>query len=221
MVARTIVFLAVRNVLRLLGLGPPPDAKDVEIAVLRHQLAILRRQVARPRHQPTDRLILASLPLQLPRERWAAFLVTPSTLLLRWHRELVRRRWTYPHIGTTRGLDDGAVELVVRLAEENRRWGYQRIVGECRKLGVRVSASSVRNILRRHRLGPARGGDPPADQSPGSFEPFRQFNSRLAPFRPWPSRRSWSARRPGTVPILVLRADIRLHVRVRPLACTR
>lgn len=64
MVARTIVFLAVRNVLRLLGLGPPPDAKDVEIAVLRHQLAILRRQVARPRHQPTDRLILASLSLQ-------------------------------------------------------------------------------------------------------------------------------------------------------------
>jgi len=158
-VAGTIVFLAVRKVLRLVGLGPRPDANDVELAVLRHQLAILRRQVARPRYRPTDRLILASLSRPLPRERWAAFLVTPNTLL-RWHRELVRRRWTQPHTGAGRGLDAGVVELVVRLAEENHRWGYRRIAGECRKLGVRVSASSVRNILRRRRLGPAprRGG---------------------------------------------------------------
>ena len=159
MVAHTIVFLAVRKAPRLVGLGPQPDAKDVEIAVLRHQLAILRRQVVRPRYRPTDRLILASLSRLLPRERWAAFLVTPSTLI-RWHRELVRRRWTYPRTGRTRGLDPGVVQLVVRLAEENRRWGYRRIAGECRRLGVRVSASSVRNILRRRRLGPAprRGG---------------------------------------------------------------
>jgi putative transposase len=152
------MFLAVRNVLRLVGLGPRPKAEDVEIAVLRHQLAILRRQVARPRYQPSDRL-LASLSRLLPRERWTAFLVTPSTLL-RWHRELVRRRWIYPHTGAGRGLDAGVVEPVVRLAEDNSRWGYQRIAGECRKLGVRVSASSVRNILRRRRVGPAprRGG---------------------------------------------------------------
>ncbi len=159
MAARTIVFLAVGNVLRLVGLGPRPEAADVEIAVLRHQLAILRRQVARPRYQPTERLLLASLSRLLPRERWSAFLVTPNTLL-RWHRELVRRRWTYPHTGKIRGLDAGVVELVLRLAEENSRWGYERIAGECRKLGVRVSASSVRNILRRRRVGPAprRGG---------------------------------------------------------------
>jgi hypothetical protein len=84
----TMVFLFVRRVLRLVGLGPKPDDKDVEIAVLRHQLAVLHRQVARPRHAPTDRLILATLARLMPWECWSAFLVTPATLL-RWHRELV------------------------------------------------------------------------------------------------------------------------------------
>ncbi|HEV8559540.1 MAG TPA: integrase [Actinophytocola sp.] len=92
MAARTLGFLIVRRMLGLVGFGPAPDAKDVEIAVLRHQL---RRQVARPRHSAADRLVLATLATVLPRERWGIFLVTPSTLL-RWHRELVRRRWTYP-----------------------------------------------------------------------------------------------------------------------------
>src|SRR5205807_5294653 len=137
------------------------DDKDVEIAVLRHQLAVLRRQVARPRYAHTDRLVLAALARMLPRERWSAFLVTPATLL-RWHRELVRRRWTYscePRV--RKGLDPAVVELVLRLARENPRWGYQRICGECAKLGMKVSATSVRNILRRHGLGPApRQGGP-------------------------------------------------------------
>src|SRR5437016_9523600 len=156
----TIVFLVVRHVLGLVGPGPKPDDKDVEIAVLRHQLAVLHRQVARPRYAPTDRLILATLARLLPRERWSAFLVTPATLL-RWHRELVRRRWTYPRKPRVqRGVDPALVELVLRLARENPRWGYLRICGECAKLGVKVSATSVRNILRRHGLGPAprRGG---------------------------------------------------------------
>jgi transposase InsO family protein len=81
--------------------------------------------------------------------------------LLRWHRELIARRWSYPHTGRYRRvLDEQIVALVVRLAQENPRWGYLRIVGECRNLGVRVSATSVRRILRRHGLGPAprRGG---------------------------------------------------------------
>jgi hypothetical protein len=151
----TLVFLLVRRVLGLVSLGPKPDDKDVEIAVLRHQLAVLHRQVARPRYGPSDRLILATLARLLPRERWSAFLVTPATLL-RWHRELVRRRWTYarePRV--RRGLDPAVVELVLRLARENPRWGYLRICGECAKLGMKVSATSVRNILRRHGLGPA------------------------------------------------------------------
>ena len=70
--ASTIVFLVIRRVFGLVGLGPKPDDKDVEIAVLRHQLAVLHRQVARPRYAPTDRLVLATLARLLPRERWLA-----------------------------------------------------------------------------------------------------------------------------------------------------
>ena len=102
--------------------------------------------------------MLATLARLLSRERWAAFLVTPATLL-RWHRELIARSWTYPRHGqpapNALDLDDEVVALVVRLAQENPRWGYLRIVGECRKLGVPISATSVRNVLRHHRLRPA------------------------------------------------------------------
>src|SRR4051812_23304653 len=152
--------MIVRRALGVLGCGPTPDADVVEIAVLRHQLAVLRRQVPRPRYTPADRMLLAGLAKLLPRERWAVFLVTPATLL-RWHRELIARRWTYPKTGRDpRRLDEEVVTLVVRLARDNPRWGYLRIVGECRNLGVRVSATSVRRILRRDGFGPAprRGG---------------------------------------------------------------
>jgi transposase InsO family protein len=151
----SVTFLLVRR-LDLLRLGSSPDQKDVEIAVLRHQLAVLRRQVARPRYSPSDRAVLATLARFLNRERWGAFLVTPATLL-RWHRDLVARSWTFPRRGrtATNALDQEVVALVLRLAREDRRWGYLRIVGECRKLGVTVSATSVRNVLRRHRLKPA------------------------------------------------------------------
>jgi len=115
-----ITFLLVR---RLLGrLGPTPDEKDIETAVVRHQLAVLRRQVARPRYSPADRALLATLARLLSRQRWAAFLVTPATLL-RWHRELVARSWTYPrHDGPApNALGDEVVALVLRLAKENPR----------------------------------------------------------------------------------------------------
>src|SRR3954464_766712 len=85
MVVRTLAFVVARRVLGLVGLGQAPDAKDIEIAVLRHQLMVLRRQVTRPRYTPQDRLMLAMLAHWLPRERWAAFQVTPATVL-RWHR---------------------------------------------------------------------------------------------------------------------------------------
>jgi hypothetical protein len=82
-------------------------------------------------------------------------MVTPSTLL-RWHRHLVTRHWTYPRNSMQRpGLDAKVVDAVLRLARENPRWGYLRIKGECAKLGLVVSATSIRNILRRHHLGPA------------------------------------------------------------------
>ena len=134
-----------------------PGVKGASFGV---QLLVLRRQVARPRYTPTDRTVLATLAKLLPRDRWPIFLVAPSTLL-RWHHELIRWRWTYPTNGRSRrALDTQVVDLVGRLARDNPRWGYVRIVGECRKLGVRVSATSVRTILRRRHLGPAprRGG---------------------------------------------------------------
>jgi xylose isomerase len=114
---RPLTFLLVRRLIDLLRLGPTSDEKDVEIAVLRHQLAVLRRQVARPRYTPADRAVLATLARLLTRGRWAAFLVTPATLL-RWHRELVARSWTYPRRGhaAPNALEDDVVALVLRLA---------------------------------------------------------------------------------------------------------
>ena len=114
------------------------------------------RCASRPRYSPTDRAVLATLARLLPRERWATLLVTPATLM-RWHRKLLARHWTYPHRneGAHNTLAADIVALILRLGRENPRWGYLRIVGECAKLGVTVSATSVRNVLRRHRLRPA------------------------------------------------------------------
>ena len=98
-----------------------------------------------------------------PRERWVVLLVTPSTVL-RWHRELIARRWTYPPNGRDRrGLDEEIVALVVRLARENPRWGYVRIVGECRSLGcglrrLRYGGSCTGMVLGRHRAAAGRPG---------------------------------------------------------------
>ena len=130
-------------------------AKDAEILVLRQQLDVLRRQVARPRSSWSDRALIAALARLVPRGRWAAFLVTPETIL-RWHRALVRRRWTYPDRRPGRPpLPETTVALIVRLARENQRWGYLRIVGELKKFGVTASKGSVANVLRRHGLPPA------------------------------------------------------------------
>jgi transposase InsO family protein len=131
-------------------------SKDVEIAVLRHQLRVLRRQVARPSFRPIDRAFLTAAARALPRDLWPSFLVTPQTLL-RWHRELVRRKWTY-RTAKKPGrppIDPEVEDLVLRLARENPRWGYVRIQGELRKLGVRVGATTIRRLLRRSGLGPA------------------------------------------------------------------
>jgi hypothetical protein len=98
------------------------DAKEVEILVLRHQLAVLRRQHPRPRLQPQDRALLAALSRLLPRPRWSIFMVTPETLL-RWHRRMVRRRWTYPAQRPGRPSVPQQVQtVIVRLATENPRW---------------------------------------------------------------------------------------------------
>src|SRR5215218_8243511 len=110
---------------------------------------------ATARLQPTDRALLAALSRLLPRAHWSSFLVRPETLL-RWHRRMVARRWTYS--STSKGrrpVSDEVQQLVIRLARENPRWGYQRIHGELLRLGVWVSASSIRRVLRAHGLDPA------------------------------------------------------------------
>jgi hypothetical protein len=150
------VYWAVRRLLELfLLMGRDERAKDVEILVLRHELQVLRRQVARPRLRGSDRALLAALSSVLPRERRRSFLVQPVTLL-RWHREFVRRRWTYDFRRVGRpALPSPARELVLRLAAENPSWGYKRIHGELIGLGLSLSASSVWNILCRAGLEPA------------------------------------------------------------------
>lgn len=153
----SLVYFALRRLVQVLAPSSRDDAaRDVELLVLRHQLKVLSRQAHRPSLRRGDRILLAAASRLLPRERWRAFLVTPRTLL-RWHRELVRRRWTYRR-GRGPGrprLDEGTAELILRLAKENPRWGYQRIRGELLKLGIRVSATAIRRVLRREGLGPA------------------------------------------------------------------
>ncbi len=130
-------------------------AKDAEILVLRHQLAVLRRQVGKARFSWSDRAFIATQARLVPRERWASFLVAPESIL-RWHRALVRRHWIYPRQNPGRPpLPEETVTLIVRLAKENPRWGYLRIVGELKKLGVTVSKGSVANVLKYHDLPPA------------------------------------------------------------------
>ena len=135
------------------------DFKELEIIVLRHELAVLRRQVSRPALLPADRAFLAAASRLLPRARWRSFFVTPETLLA-WHRQLVARRWTYPGRRPGRPQVSREVrELVLRLARENPRWGYQRIAGELHGLGVMISATSVRTVLIDAGLGPAGARD--------------------------------------------------------------
>jgi putative transposase len=144
-----------RSIQALVLLVRGDAAKDLEILVLRQQLAVLRRQTPRPRLEPADRALLAAVSRVLPRARWSCFFVKPDTLL-RWHRRLVAGAWTYPHRQTGRPpLDTHVQQLIVRLARENPRWGYQRIKGELQRLGVQVSATAIRSTLRRHGLDPA------------------------------------------------------------------
>ena len=144
-------------------------SKDAEILVLRHQLAVLRRQVPRPRFSWSDRALVALLAGLAPRERWRSFLVTPQTVL-GWHRRLVQRHWTYPRRGPGRPpLADETVELIRRLARENPRWGYLRIVGELKKLGARVSKGGVAAVLRQHGIPPS-----PRRQGPSWSEFLRR-----------------------------------------------
>src|SRR6266487_1919507 len=134
-----VLLLLVRVLARLLVLqGTDGGTKDLEILVLRHQLWVLRRKTGRPRFTSLDRIVLAATSRLLPPDRWASFLVTPQTLL-RWHRELLRRKWTYRRDAgrQTTNRPRGCCAHPAD-ARENPRWGCVRICGELRKLGIRV-----------------------------------------------------------------------------------
>jgi putative transposase len=152
----SLLYIALRRVLQLVALRwRSQDFKELEIVVLRHELAILRRNVARPALRSADRAFLAAASRLVPRRRWNSFFVTPDTLM-GWHRQLVARRWTYSPRGAGRPPIAREVRaLVLRLARENPSWGYQRIAGEVAGLGFSVSATTVRGLIRQAGLGPA------------------------------------------------------------------
>jgi putative transposase len=131
------------------------DVKDLELLVLRHELDVLRGEVARPKFRAADRALLAAAACHLPRPLRGARLVTPRTLL-RWHRAFVRRKWRQPPGRRGRPRMPADVRAVVlRLARENPRWGHRRISGELARLGVRVSPSTIRRVLACAGLDPA------------------------------------------------------------------
>jgi putative transposase len=155
-VVLSFLYWLLRGLLELFVLRMRSEReKEIEILVLRHQLRVLERQVARPQLRVADRALLAAFSRALPRRAWSSFVVTPATLL-RWHRELVARRWAYPHRRPGRPATSEDVRaLVVRLARENPGWGYRRIQGELVGPGVSLAASTVWEILRREGIAPA------------------------------------------------------------------
>ena len=161
----SLVYLLLRLVLRVPSPGGRRDRErelEVELLVLRHELTVLRRKAGRPTLRRSDKVFLTALSRLLPRERWSSFIVTPGTLL-RWHRELVKRTWTHKTRPVGRPpLDPKLAALIVRMAGDNPRWGYLRIKGECQKMGLRVSATTVKKVLLGAGLDPAPRRDGPS-----------------------------------------------------------
>src|ERR1700694_2078283 len=130
---------------------------EAELLLLRHQLRVVRRQLKRPQLGAADRTIMAALSQRVNRAAWVGMLVQPETVL-GWHRELVRRKWAASLAAEDPGrpsLDAEVQKLILRMAKENPKWGCVRVRGELLKMGHVVSATAIRNLLRRNRIGPA------------------------------------------------------------------
>jgi putative transposase len=150
---RLLCLIVIRVFGWLALLGRSQGSKDAEILVLRHEVMVLRRQVTGPQPDWADRAILAALAQQLPAMLRACRLVTPGTLLS-WHRRLTTRKWTYPNRPGRPRTSRDIRDLVLRMAREYPAWGYRRVHGELCRLGHRISAATVRRILRARRYRP-------------------------------------------------------------------
>jgi putative transposase len=154
-VSLRLLYLIFSRLLSWLTLLPrASSSKDVELLVLRHEVAVLRRTNPRPRLDWADRALFAALIRRLPAMLRGHRLITPATVL-RWHRRLVTKKWTYPNRFGRPPVDPTITALIERLARENENWGYQRIQGELLKLGHHVGASTIRRILKLRRIPPA------------------------------------------------------------------
>ena len=135
-----LVYLPVSRLFALLVMLIRSDAsKDVEILVLRHEVAVVRRQVDRPKPDWADRAVIAALARLLPRRLRLHRIVTPGTLLA-WHRRLIKNKWTYPNSTGRPPIPEEIRELVQQIAGQNPAWGHRRIQGELLGLGYRIGA---------------------------------------------------------------------------------